>query len=259
MSSLAVTVITLNEEANIVPCLESARFADEIVVLDSGSADRTVELARNFTDQVLTRPWEGFGPTKNLAIAAATRPWIFVLDADERITPPLRQEIIRIVQADGPLDGYRVPRRNHFCGRFIRYLGWYPDYSIRLFRKSKGRFSDREVHESVEINGRVGTLHHPMLHYTYKSISDFVLRMDRYSTLAAQELVRRGKRPLPGELLWRPVLTFLRLYILKKGFLAGRDGYTLAFLYSTYNFLKYYKFRESRQESAHVGVPQDEH
>jgi glycosyltransferase involved in cell wall biosynthesis len=202
-----------------------------------------VELARHFTDRVLTIPWEGFGPTKNLAIAATTRPWIFVLDADERITPLLRREIEQIVQADGPLDGYRVPRRNHFCGRFIKYLGWYPDYSIRLFRKSKGRFSDREVHESVEINGRVGTLHHPML------------RMDRYSTLAAQELLRRGKRPLPGELVWRPVLTFLRLYFLKKGLLAGRDGYTLAFLYSTYNFLKYYKFRELRRKSSHEGVP----
>ena len=182
-------------------------------------------------------------------------PWIFVLDADERITLPLRQEIQAIVQADGPADGYRVPRRNHFCGRFIKQLGWYPDYSIRLFRKAKGRFADQEVHESVEVDGPVGTLQHPMLHYTYNSVSDFVLRMDRYSTLAARELVRRGKRPVPGELVWRPLLTFLKLYVLQKGFLAGRDGYTLAFLYSTYNFLKYYKFRELRQQTALEGVP----
>jgi hypothetical protein len=153
------------------------------------------------------------------------------------------------------LDGYRVPRRNHFCGRFIKYLGWYPDYSIRLFRKAKGRFLDQEVHESVVIEGRVGTLQQPMLHYTYKSMSDFVRRMDRYSTLAAMELLRRGKRPLPGELVWRPILTFLKLYFLKKGFLEGRDGYTLAFLYSTYNFLKYYKLRELKQQPATEGVP----
>ena len=254
MSGLAVTVITLNEESNIVPCLESARWADEIIVLDSGSTDRTVDFARQFTDRVLSVPWEGFGKTKNRAIEAASKPWIFVLDADERITQPLRREIEQIVRADGPLDGYRVPRRNHFCGRFIKYLGWYPDYSVRLFRKARGRFAEREVHESIEIDGRVGTLHQPMLHYTYNSISDFVLRMDRYSMLAARELVRRGQRPLPGELVWRPFLTFLKLYFLQRGFLEGRDGYTLAFLYSTYNFLKYYKFRELRQKSAPEGV-----
>jgi glycosyltransferase involved in cell wall biosynthesis len=255
MSSLTVTVITLNEEANIVPCLESANWAAEIVVLDSGSTDRTVTLARQFTDRVFEVPWQGFGKTKNQAIAAARMPWIFVLDADERITPDLRREIEQVVAADGPLDGYRVPRRNHFCGRFIKYLGWYPDYSIRLFRKAKGRFVEREVHESVEIDGQVGTLEHPMLHYTYTSSSDFVQRMDRYSTLAARELLRRGQRPRPGELVWRPLLTFLKLYILQRGFLAGRDGYTLAFLYSTYNFLKYYKFREFKQQSDLEGVP----
>jgi glycosyltransferase involved in cell wall biosynthesis len=253
MSSLSVTVITHNEEANIVPCLDSARWADEIVVLDSHSTDRTVALARQFTDRVLSVPWQGFGKTKNQAVAEARNPWVFVLDADERITPSLRQEIQGILQADGPADGYRVPRRNHFCGRFIKHLGWYPDYSIRLFRKAKGRFVEREVHESVEVNGQVGTLQHPMLHYTYRSISDFVLRLDRYSSLAAQELVNRGRKPLLGELVWRPFFTFLKLYVLKRGFLEGRDGYTLAFLYSTYNFLKYYKFRELRQQQAGKG------
>jgi glycosyltransferase involved in cell wall biosynthesis len=255
MSSLSVTVITYNEAENIGPCLESASWADEIVVLDSGSTDGTVEMARQFTDRVLSVSWQGFGKTKNQAIAAARMPWIYMLDADERITPPLRREIQTILQADGPADGYRVPRRNHFCGRFIKYLGWYPDYSIRLFRKAKGRFNEREVHESVEIDGQVSTVQHPMLHYTYKSISDFVLRMDRYSTLAAQELLKLGKQPLCGELVWRPFLTFLKLFVLQRGFLEGRDGYTLAFLYSTYNFLKYYKFRELRQQPAPEGVP----
>ncbi len=255
MSSLSVTVITHNEEDNIAACLESAGFADEIVVLDSGSTDRTVVLARQFTDRVLTVPWEGFGRTKNRALDEARMPWVFVLDADERITESLRQEIEQIVAADGPLDGYRVPRKNHFCGRVVKHLGWYPDYSIRLFRKAKGRFNDREVHESVVINGSVGVLQHPMLHYTYKSVSDFVQRMDRYSTLAAQELLKQGKRPLPGELVWRPVFTFLKLYVLQRGFLAGRDGYSLAFLYSTYNFLKYYKFRELRQSPGPEGGP----
>jgi len=253
MPGLAVTVITHNEEDNIVPCLESARWADEIVVLDSGSTDRTVALARQFTERVFTVAWEGFGKTKNRAVDAATMPWIFVLDADERITPELRQEIEDILRADGPLDGYRVPRRNFFCGRFIQHLGWYPDYSIRLFRKNKGRFVEREVHESVQVEGRVGTLKNPMLHYTYKSLSDFVQRLDRYSTLAARELVKQGKKPVWGELVWRPFLTFVKLYFLQRGFLDGRDGYTLAFLYSTYTLVKYAKARELRQQSGQEG------
>ncbi len=248
MPGLSVVVITHNEEKNIVACLESARFATEIVVLDSGSTDRTVELARQFTDRVLSVAWEGFGRTKNRAVAAASQPWVYVLDADERLTPELRQEIEAVVAADGPLDGYRVPRRNFFCGRPIKHLGWYPDYSIRLFRKDKGRFVEREVHESVQVQGQVGTLRHPMLHYTYESLSDFLQRLDRYSTLAARELVKQGKKPRWGELLWRPLLTFVKLYILKAGFLDGRDGYTLAFLYSTYTLVKYAKARELREQ-----------
>ncbi|AEB08816.1 glycosyltransferase family 2 protein [Desulfobacca acetoxidans] len=252
-SRLSVTVITHNEEANIVDCLESASWANEIVVLDSDSTDRTVLWAKQFTDRVYSVPWHGFGKNKNQAIDEARMEWIFVLDADERITPALRREIQEILKGDGPADGYRVPRRNHFCGRFIRHLGWYPDYSIRLFRKANGRFIEREVHESVEINGSVGTLREPMLHYTYRTISDFVLRMDRYSTLAAQELLKQDKKPHFGELVWRPFFTFLSLYALKKGFLEGRAGYTLAFLYSTYNFLKYYKFRELHEQRAKDG------
>lgn len=253
MPGLAVVIITRNEEENIVPCLESASFADEIVVLDSGSTDRTVELARQFTSRVFTAPWEGFGKTKNRAVEAATMPWIFVLDADERLTPELRQEIEAILQADGPLDGYRVPRRNFFCGRFIKHLGWYPDYSIRLFRRERGRFQEREVHESVQVQGRVGTLRQPMLHYTYRSLSDFLQRLDRYSTLAAREIIKQGIKPHWGELVWRPLLTFVKLYLLKRGFLAGRDGYTLAFLYSTYTFVKYAKARELRQQPGQEG------
>lgn len=253
MPGLSIVIITRNEEDNIVPCLESARWAAEIVVLDSGSTDRTVELARQFTEQVYTVAWEGFGRTKNRAVGAATGPWVFVLDADERITPALRREIEGIVQADGPLDGYRVPRRNFFCGRFIKHLGWYPDYSIRLFRKDKGRFVEREVHESVQVQGRVGTLANPMLHYTYDSLSDFLQRLDRYSTLAARELVKQGKKPRWGELVWRPLLTFVKLYLLQRGFLAGSDGYILACLYSTYTLMKYAKARELRQSPGKEG------
>lgn len=257
MATLSVTVITLNEEANIVDCLQSASFANEIVVLDSGSTDRTVELARWFTERVYVVPWEGFGRTKNRALDQARMDWVFVLDADERITPPLRQEIQEILAADGPADGYRVPRRNFFCGREIRRLGWYPDYSIRLFRRHLGRFNEREVHESVQVQGRVGTLKEPLLHYTYRSLSDLVQRLDRYSTLAAAQLLQEGRRPRFGELLWRPWLTFFKHYFWQLGFLEGWDGYTLSYLYSTYNYLKYAKFRELYRQQQAAGASSD--
>ncbi|MBW1917282.1 MAG: glycosyltransferase family 2 protein [Deltaproteobacteria bacterium] len=249
MARLTVTIITLNEEANIVACLESVRWAEEIVVVDSQSSDRTVELARAFTDRIFVVPWQGFAWNKNLALDQARMEWVFSLDADERVTPALREEIQEHVRADGPLEGYRVARKNFFCGQWIKHLGWYPDYTIRLFRRGQGHFVDREVHEGVAVDGRVGTLQHPLEHYTYDNLSDFVQRMDRYSLLAARELVKQGKRPCWGELLWRPWLTFVNLYFLKKGFLEGRAGYTLAVLYSVYNFLKYAKLRELRQQA----------
>lgn len=255
MATLSVTVITRNEEANIADCLRSASFADEIIVLDSGSTDRTEELARQFTSRFYHFNFEGFGKAKNQALDLAQMDWVFVLDADERITESLRREIQKILAADGPEDGYRVPRRNFFCGREIRHLGWYPDYSIRLFRRHLGRFNEREVHESVSVNGRVGTLKEPLLHYTYKSVSDLVQRLDRYSTLAAMQLLKEGKKPRCGELLWRPWLTFIKHYFWQRGFLEGWDGYTLSFLYSTYNFLKYCKFRELyRQQRLEKGA-----
>ncbi len=244
MARLSVTVITANEEDNIAACLESVRWAEDIVVLDSGSTDRTVEIARRYTDRVLTAPWEGFSRNKNLALEYAREPWVFSLDADERVTAELGEEIRGVVAADGPADGYRVARRNYFCGRWIRHLGWWPDYSVRLFRRGKGRFTDREVHESVAVDGRVDALRHPLEHYTYRSLSDFVGRMDRYSQLAARELDKRGRRLRWGELLWRPWFTFLNLYLLKRGFLEGQAGFTLAALYSMYNFLKYAKLAE---------------
>ncbi|MFP3867197.1 MAG: glycosyltransferase family 2 protein [Desulfobacteraceae bacterium] len=249
MAGLTVTIITLNEEANIVACLESVRWADEIVVVDSQSTDCTVELARAFTDRIFSVPWQGFARNKNLALEQARMEWILSLDADERVPPALQQEILEQLQADGPLDGYRVARKNYFCGQWIKHLGWYPDYTIRLFRRGRGHFADREVHEGVEVEGRVGTLQHPLEHYTYASLSDFVQRMDRYSQLAARELVKQGRRPCWGELLWRPWATFVNLYFIKKGFLEGRAGYTLAVLYSVYNFLKYAKLRELRQQA----------
>lgn len=244
MPRLSVIIIALNQEANIADCLASVSFADEIVVVDTGSTDRTVEVARAYTDRVLTTNWQGFGPTKNYALDQARGDWVFSLDTDERVPPALQAEILATVAADGPLDGYRVARKNYFCGRWIRHLGWYPDYTLRLFRRGRGRFRDREVHEEVVVDGPLGTLKTPLEHYSYRSVSDYVARMDRYARLAAQELAKAGRRPCPGELFFRPLLSFFHLYLIRLGFLEGTPGYTLAVLMSMYKFLKYYYLRE---------------
>ena len=165
MPRLSVIIIALNQEANIGDCLASVSFADDIVVVDTGSTDRTVELARAYTDRVLSAPWQGFGRTKNYALDQARGEWVFSLDTDERVPPALQEEILAVVASDGPLDGYRVARKNYFCGRWIRHLGWYPDYTLRLFRRGRGRFRDREVHEEVVVDGPVGTLKTPLEHY----------------------------------------------------------------------------------------------
>ena len=244
MPRLSVIVIALNQEANIAECLKSASFADEIVVVDTGSADRTVELARTFTDLVIEAPWQGFGRTKNFALDQARGEWVFSLDTDERVPPALRDEILAVVEADGPLNGYRVARKNYFCGRWIKHLGWYPDYTLRLFRRGRGRFRDREVHEEVVVDGPAGDLTTPLTHYSYRSVSEYVARMDRYARLAAQELAKAGRRPFPGELFVRPLFSFFHLYFIRRGFLEGTPGYTLAVLMSMYKFLKYYYLRE---------------
>lgn len=241
---LSVTVIALDQEANIGPCLESVSFADEIVVVDSGSQDRTVEVARGYTHRIFETSWQGFGRTKNFALDQAQMEWVFSLDTDERVPPALKDEILAVVKADGPLTGYRVPRKNYFCGRWIRHLGWYPDYTLRLFKRGQGRFRDREVHEEVVVTGPVGHLKTPLDHFTYNSLGEYVSRMDRYARLAARELAKQGRRPYPGELAWRPFFTFLNLYFIKRGFLEGAPGYILAVLGSQYNFLKYSYLRE---------------
>ncbi len=241
---LSVTIIALNQEANIGPCLASVGFADEIVVVDTGSTDRTVELARTYGARVLAAAWQGFARTKNFALDQAQGDWIFSLDTDERVPAALQAEILAVVRADGPLEGYRVPRKNYFGGRWIRRLGWYPDYTLRLFRREQGRFRDREVHEEVEVAGPVGTLRTPLDHYSYKNLTEYAARQDRYALLAAREMRQQGRRPWPGELAWRPFFTFLNLYFLKQGVWEGLLGLKLALQGSRYNFLKYHYLRE---------------
>jgi glycosyltransferase involved in cell wall biosynthesis len=236
--SLSVTVITRDEEAHLEACLESVAWADEIVVVDAQSGDRTVEIANKYTSRVFVRPWPGFAAQKNFALDQATSPWVLSLDADERVLPELREEIRQVLAADGPLDGYYVPRQNVFLGRVIRHGGLFPDHQLRLFRRGAGRFRDVRVHEGVEVTGRVGHLRGALLHSSYRSVADFVERADRYSTLAAQDLVARGTRVSWIDFVARPAARFCSMYLLRAGFLDGAHGLLLALLYAYYVLLR---------------------
>ena len=235
---LSVVVITLNEAERLRACLESAAWADELVVVDAESQDKTVQIAREFTDRVLVRPWAGFAEQKNFAVAQATGDWILSLDADEEVPPELRAEIQALLGAEPAEDGYRVPRRNIFWGRWIRHGGLYTDWQLRLFRRGRGRFVERTVHESVRVEGRVGRLESPLVHRSYRDVADFLERADRYSTLAAAEWVRSGRRAGVGDLVVRPAGRFLAMYVARGGFLDGWPGFLLACLYAYYVFVR---------------------
>ena len=246
MSRVSVTIIAWNEEDRLKACLESVGWADEVVVVDALSQDKTAQIAREFTDRVIVRPWPGFAAQKNFALELAEGEWILSLDADERVTPELRSRIDAIVRAGGPADGYSIPRRNLFWGAWVRHGGLYPDYQLRLFRRGAGRFVDSAVHESVLVAGRVEKVVEPLLHHSYRGLDDFVTRSNRYSTLAAAELVKRGDRPRLLGLALRPLGRFLSMYVLRAGFLDGWRGFVLAVLYANYVFLRMAKAWEAR-------------
>jgi glycosyltransferase involved in cell wall biosynthesis len=244
MERLSVTIITCNEEKNIRDCLESVKWADEIIVIDSNSKDKTVEICREYTEKVFVEEWHGFGLQKNLCIEKADCKWILNLDADERIPSGLKEEIVNLLKRNDTYDGYYIARKNFFGKKWIKYGGWYPDYNLRLFKKEKGRFNERGVHEKVELKGKAGYLENHLEHYTYRDTGDFFERMNRYSTLSAKELYKGQKRASLFNIALRPPFTFFKMYILKRGFLDGYSGFLLALLYSFYTFGKYVKLKE---------------
>lgn len=242
---VSVAIITRNEEERLRACLESVvAWADEIVVVDAESEDKTVGIAREFTDRVVVRPWPGFAAQKNAAIDLTTGDWVLSLDADERVSPELAGAIERIVAADGPADGYAVARRNIVWGRWVRHGGLYPDWQVRLFRRGRGRFSVRAVHESVTVDGRVERLHAHLEHHSYRDVADFLARADRYTTLAADDVVAEGRRAGVGDLVLRPLARFLGMYVARGGFLDGWRGFLLAALYAYYVLIRAAKIWE---------------
>jgi glycosyltransferase involved in cell wall biosynthesis len=245
MATLTVITLTLNEERNIRECLESARWADELIVVDSGSSDRTVEIARSFTSKVFTVTWQGYGATRNFAHEKASGDWILWLDADERVTPDLAGEIRGILQDDlQSVDGYAIARRAYFLGRWIRHSGWYPGRVVRLFRRGKGRFSETRVHEQLQIDGAVVTTRHDLLHLTDPDLVHYLSKFNTYTSLAAEDMINAGRRFRFRDLLLRPPFQFVKMYILRGGFLDGIEGFILAVLSSAYVFAKYAKLWE---------------
>ena len=246
---LSVVVITLNEEDRIRECLASVAWADEIVVVDAGSEDKTVAIAREFTDHVVLRAWDGFAAQKNFGIEQAKGDWILSLDADEQVEPALREEIAAVLADPGAHAGYRLARRNIMWGRWIRHGRLYPDWQLRLFRRGRGRFVDRAVHESVTVDGPIGRLSAPLLHYSYRDVGDFIRRADRYATLAADEFARSGARFAPIQLVTAPLGRFVSMYVVHRGFLDGWRGFLLAVLYAYYVFVRSAKMWENDERT----------
>jgi glycosyltransferase involved in cell wall biosynthesis len=245
LSSLSVIIITKNEERNIRECLESVGWAGEIVVVDAGSSDRTVELARAVTPKVFVDAWRGYGAARNEALTHCANEWVLWLDADERVTQALAAEIKSMIALAGvDLVGYEVPRAAYFLGKWIKHCGWYPGYVVRLFRRSAGRFTEDKVHERLEIKGKLGRLKSDLLHFTDPNLFHYFEKFNRYTSLAAEELLGRGRRFRLSQLLLRPPWVFVRMYVLRGGFLDGIQGLILSLLSSCYVFVKYAKLWE---------------
>lgn len=239
--TLSIIVITKNEADAIRDCLSSVAWADEIVVVDSGSSDATVAICREFTDKVVVREWPGFGAQKNHALSLAAGDWVFSIDADERVTPELRAEIEAAMRDSGERRAFRTPRLSSFCGRFMQHGGWRPDYVTRLFRRGCARFSDDLVHERLIVDGGTGTLTRPLIHLSYADLEEVLDKLDRYSTAGAETLALRNENSSLLRAIVHGGWAFLRTYLLRAGFLDGREGFMLAVVNAETTYYRYLK------------------
>jgi glycosyltransferase involved in cell wall biosynthesis len=246
---LSVTIITRNEADNLPAALDSVSWADEVLVVDCGSTDRTVEIARQQGARVLQREWRGYADQKNFAADTAAHDWILSLDADERVTPALSEEIRARLSTEPSHAGYRIPRVSWYLGTWIRSTDWYPDPQLRLYDRKRGRWIARRVHESVKSDGPVGRLKGMIEHRPFRDVSHHLQTMDRYTTLAAEEMYEQGRRSGIGPLLLQPPAAFLRNYILRRGFMQGSAGFIVSLLNSYYVLLKFAKLWERQRRN----------
>jgi glycosyltransferase involved in cell wall biosynthesis len=240
---LTVTVITKNEAANLRAALESVAWADEIVVVDSGSTDATTAIAKRFTPLVTDRAFTSYGEQKNHAASLARHDWILSIDADERVSPTLADEIRALLRCEPARRGYRMPRVTFHLGRWIRTTDWYPDYQLKLYDRRAGRWSESLVHESVQLGEPPGRLRGELLHFPYRDLAAHLETIDRYTTLAAEQMRRDGTRPGLVTLTLHPPLAFLRNYVLRRGLLDGAAGLKISALNAYYVYLKFAKAR----------------
>lgn len=245
MAELSVIIITKNEAENIRACLTSVAWADEVIVVDSGSSDATVEICRELGAKVFVHDWPGFGAQKNRALSYAKNEWVLSIDADERVTPALQAQLIKAMEGKDK-DGFFIPRLSQFCGRFIRHSGWYPDFVLRLFRRSKGHFSDDVVHERVILEGAVDHLSCPLLHYSYLDETDVRRKTEQYAKAGAMQMFKNGKTAWLADAPLRAGWAFIRTYCLRLGFLDGIAGFNVALMNTKTTYLKYIQLRKLR-------------
>ena len=251
MPTLSVILITRNEESNLDDCLASLEgIAQQIVVVDSNSTDRTLEIAsKHGALMAYPTDWPGFGPQKNRALDLATCDWVLSLDADERLTPALKSEILTAIHHSAHVDCFAIPRLSWYCGRFIRHSGWNPDYVDRLFKRGTARFSDDLVHERLIPKGAVAKLENPMLHYSFMNYEQVLDKLNRYSTASAEQAFAKGKTSSPLKAVLHGMWAFVRTYILRAGFLDGPQGFALAISNGQGTYYRYMKLWQLNQEA----------
>lgn len=240
VEKLSVVIIAGNEEKNIKDCLESVKWADEIVVIDSESMDRTREIAGLFTQNVFIKKWEGFAEQRKFSLEKASCNWVLSIDADERVSPELKIEIDEVLKRSSRKSGYRIPRENYFLNKIIKSCGWYPDYQMRLFDKNAASVTNRKVHEGFEVNGETGYLTSHIIHYTHQNITETIKKINEYSYLQALEK-KNGKKVKAINLILNPIAAFLNHFISRRGFKDGVYGLMVSLIHALTNLLTYMK------------------
>ncbi|MEA1981791.1 MAG: glycosyltransferase family 2 protein [candidate division Zixibacteria bacterium] len=248
---ISAVIITKNEEKNITRCLESLKWVDEIIVVDSESTDKTVEIAKSFNAKIVSPIWEGYGKAKNSGVDAACGEWILSVDADEELSEKLKVEIKEIINNSDACDGYYLKRKTKFMGQWILHCGWYPDYILRLFKKSKGRFDDKVIHERVIVMGTTGKTNGELLHYSYESLEQYFEKFNRYTTISAKEEFSKGTKVGVVKLFIKTFAAFVKHYIIKLGLLDGTVGFVISVLSAKAVFVKYSKLMELIKKEKH--------
>jgi len=244
--SISAVVVCFNEEDRIGDCLQSLRWCDEIVVVDSFSTDRTMEICQKYADKVVQRAWTGYRDQKAFAHSQTTKEWVLLVDSDERVTPALRDEILSaLAQNNGVYAGYSLPRLVFYLGRWWWRGGWYPDYDVRVFRSDRATWGGSDPHEKILVDGKVRRLSNPLHHFSYRNMEDHIQRINRFTSISSTELKKDGVRWRLSDALFRPFGRFVRSYILKRGFMEGFGGFYVAVSAAVYVFLKYAKLWES--------------